>query len=83
MPRAKSEITGAHTIGVRISLEEYDVYKKLGGGPWLRSYLKDIATRRKEDAQANSAHARPTERMVAVRSAGPTALSKSQTQHLR
>ena len=74
MPRPKSDITNSPAIGIRVTVEEYEIYKKLGGGVWLRTYLKDIAARRKEDAQANTA---TTTGMVAVRSAGPTALSKS------
>ena len=74
MPRPKSDITGAHTVGVRLSKEEYEVYRKLGGGPWLRAYLKDIATRRKEDAQANTATATG---MVAVYPAQPKPVPKS------
>ena len=83
MPRPRSDITNSPAIGVRVTVEEYEIYKKLGGGPWLRAYLQDIAARRKEDAQANTAHATATERVVAVRSAGPAALSQdSKTNRL-
>ena len=53
MPRVKSEITNAPVIGVRVTEEEHEVYKKLGGGRWLRAYLTDIVERRKEDAKAD------------------------------
>lgn len=74
MPRAKSEITGGPVIGLRVTEEEYEVYKKLGGGRWLRAYLRDIIERRKEDAKANSA---TTRGMVAVYQARPEPVPKS------
>jgi hypothetical protein len=74
MPRAKSEITGGPVIGLRVTEEEYEVYKKLGGGQWLRAYLRDIVERRKEDAKANSA---TTRGMVAVYQARPEPVPKS------
>ena len=79
MPRAKSELTDAPIIGVRVTKEEHEVYKKLGGGRWLRTYLKDIADRRQEDAQANAAIPRATTGMVAVRSTGPTLVPEIKT----
>ena len=77
MPRAKSELTDAPIIGVRVTKEEHEVYKKLGGGRWLRTYLKDIADRRQEDAQANAAIPRATTGMVAVYPAQPKPVPKS------
>jgi len=74
MPRAKSEITGGPVIGLRVTEEEYEVYKKLGGGRWLHAYLRDIVERRKEDAKANSA---TTRGMVAVYPARPEPVPKS------
>lgn len=74
MPRAKSEITNAPVIGVRVTEEEHEVYKKLGGGRWLRAYLTDIIERRKEDAKANAATATG---MVAVYPAQPKPVPKS------
>lgn len=55
-------------------MEEYEAYQKLGGGRWLRAYLRDIIQRRKEDAEANTATARG---MVAVYPARPAPLPKS------
>jgi hypothetical protein len=74
MPRAKSEITNGPVIGVRVTKEEHEVYKKLGGGRWLRAYLREILGRKAEDAEANSTTARG---MVAVYPAQPKPLPTS------
>ena len=71
MPRAKSKITGGPVIGLRVTEEEHEVYKKLGGGRWLRAYLRDIIGRKAEDAEANAAIPRATTGMVAVYPAQP------------
>lgn len=77
MPRAKSEVTNGPIIGVRVTPEEHEVYKKLGGGRWLRAYLRDIAGRKAEDAQANAAIPRATTGMVAVYPAQPKPIPPS------
>ena len=77
MPRAKSEITNAPVIGVRVTEEEHEVYKKLGGGRWLRAYLTDIVERRKQDAQENAAITATIPGMVAVYPARPQPVPKS------
>ena len=41
MPRPKSELTKCgKTVGVRLTQSEYEEWLKLGGGKWLRSFLK-------------------------------------------
>jgi len=71
VPRAKSEVTGGPIIGVRVTQEEHEVYKKLGGGRWLRAYLRDTAGGKAEDAQPSKADTAATKRVVAVHSAQP------------
>lgn len=40
MPRPKSEITGSKiNIGLRMTPDQADIFKVLGGIQWLRSYL--------------------------------------------
>ena len=40
MPRPKSEITGSKiNIGLRMTSDQADMFKVLGGIQWLRSYL--------------------------------------------
>jgi len=42
VPRPKSEITKAgKTIGIRVTQSEYEEYKKLGAGKWLRAFLRE------------------------------------------
>ena len=42
MPRPKSEITKAgKAVGVRLTQNEYEAYAELGGGKWLRSFLRE------------------------------------------
>lgn len=74
MPRPKSEITDGAQLVARVTKEQHEVFKKLGGSVWLRAYLNDIVQRRKEDAEANSAAARG---MVAVYPARPAPIPKS------
>lgn len=40
MPRSKSEITGSKVnIGLRMTENQRDMFKALGGIQWLRNYL--------------------------------------------
>ena len=40
MPRPKSEITGSKiNIGLRLTPDQADMFKDLGGVQWLRNYL--------------------------------------------
>lgn len=78
MPRPRSEITDGAQIVVRVTKEQHEIFKKLGGSVWLRAYLEDIAARRKEDAAANAA---TTRGMVAVRAAGSTPVPQSAKAH--
>lgn len=40
MPRSKSEITGSKVnIGLRMTENQRDMFKTLGGIQWLRNYL--------------------------------------------
>jgi len=40
MPRKKSEITGSKVnIGLRLTENQRDMFKALGGVEWLRNYL--------------------------------------------
>jgi hypothetical protein len=39
MPRPKSEITRATNMCVRLTNEQKDMFKVLGGAEWLRNYI--------------------------------------------
>jgi hypothetical protein len=50
MPRPKSELTNSgKTIGVRLSEWEYQEWKKLGSGKWLRQFLMESKKKRVAD----------------------------------
>jgi hypothetical protein len=54
MPRPKSELTkSGKTIGVRVTQSEHEEWKKLGGGKWLRAFLKDSRFERKKNDRRN------------------------------
>lgn len=39
MPRPKSELTGQTTVHLRMSAEQKEMFKDIGGAEWLRKYL--------------------------------------------
>jgi hypothetical protein len=50
MPRAKTELTkSGRAIGVRLTVSEYEEYKRLGASKWLRKFLQESRDRRKND----------------------------------
>jgi len=54
MPRPKSELTkSGKTIGIRVTQSEYEEYMKLGGGKWLRSFLKDSRFERGQNVRTD------------------------------
>jgi hypothetical protein len=55
MPRPKSALTGQKGfVGMRLTEKQREVFYKLGGATWLRTYLNDIIDRREEDAKTYS-----------------------------
>jgi hypothetical protein len=43
MPRPKSDITGQQGyVGMRLTVDQREVFRKLGGAQWLRDYLNLI-----------------------------------------
>jgi hypothetical protein len=54
MPRPKSELTkSGKTIGIRVTQSEYEEYMKLGGGKWLRAFLKDSRFERGQNVRTD------------------------------
>jgi hypothetical protein len=51
MPRPKSELTATtqKCIGVRLTLWQYDEWKRLGGAKWLRQMLFENKKQRQEN----------------------------------
>ena len=42
MPRPKSELTkSGKSIGVRVTVSEYEEWEKIGGSKWLRKLLQE------------------------------------------
>ena len=39
MPRPKSELTGQTNVNIRMTKEQKQMFKDLGGAEWLRKYL--------------------------------------------
>lgn len=76
MPRPKSEITNQRGyVGIRLTEEQREIYRKLGGPDWLRAYLNDIIERHSDKPRPQKINPATTERMVAVRQVRPQEVS--------
>ena len=62
MPRPKSEITGSKiNIGLRMTPDQADMFKALGGIDWLRKYLnRQLLSEEIQIRQENVSRSRPT-----------------------
>jgi hypothetical protein len=54
MPRPKSELTkNGKTIGVRLTLSEYEEYVKLGKSKWVRKLLRESRNKKVQNDRTN------------------------------
>jgi hypothetical protein len=54
VPRPKSELTkNGKTIGVRLTLSEYEEYVKLGKSKWVRNLLQESRDKRVQNDRTN------------------------------
>ena len=61
MPRPKSEITKGTNMCVRLTNEQKDMFKVLGGADWLRKYLKrQLLSEEIQIRQENVSRSKPT-----------------------
>ena len=61
MPRPKSEITKGTNMCVRLTNEQKDMFKVLGGAEWLRKYLdRQLLSEEIKIRQENVSRSRPT-----------------------
>ena len=62
MPRPKSELTGSKiNIGLRMTPDQADMFKALGGIDWLRKYLdRQLLSEEIQIRQENVSRSRPT-----------------------
>ena len=62
MPRAKSELTGSKiNIGLRMTPDQADMFKALGGIDWLRKYLdRQLLSEEIQIRQENVSRSRTT-----------------------
>ena len=61
MPRPKSEITKGTNMCVRLTNEQKDMFKVLGGAEWLRKYLdRQLLSEEIQIRQENVSRSRPT-----------------------
>ena len=62
MPRPKSEITGSKiNIGLRMTPDQADMFKALGGVDWLRKYLnRQLLSEEIQIRQENVSRSKPT-----------------------
>ena len=62
MPRPKSEITGSKiNIGLRLTPDQADMFKALGGIDWLRKYLnRQLLSEEIQIRQENVSRSKPT-----------------------
>ena len=62
MPRPKSEITGSKiNIGLRMTPDQADMFKALGGIDWLRKYLdRQLLSEEIQIRQENVSRSKPT-----------------------
>ncbi len=61
MPRPKSEITKGTNMCVRLTNEQKDMFKVLGGAEWLRKYLnRQLLSEEIQIRQENVSRSKPT-----------------------
>jgi hypothetical protein len=62
MPRHKSELTGSKiNIGLRMTPDQADMFKALGGIDWLRKYLnRQLLSEEIQIRQENVSRSKPT-----------------------
>ena len=62
MPRPKSELSGSKiNIGLRMTPDQADMFKALGGIDWLRKYLnRQLLSEEIQIRQENVSRSRPT-----------------------
>ena len=61
MPRPKSEITKGTIMCVRLTNEQKDMFKVLGGAEWLRKYLdRQLLSEEIQIRQENVSRSKPT-----------------------
>lgn len=61
MPRPKSEITKGTNMCVRLTNEQKDMFKVLGGADWLRKYLnRQLLSEEIQIRQENVSRSKPT-----------------------
>ena len=62
MPRPKCEITGSKiNIGLRMTPDQADMFKALGGIDWLRKYLdRQLLSEEIQIRQENVSRSKPT-----------------------
>ena len=61
MPRPKSEITKGTNMCVRLTNEQKDMFKVLGGAEWLRKYLdRQLLSEEIQIRQENVSRSRTT-----------------------
>ena len=61
MPRRKSEITKGTNMCVRLTNEQKDMFKVLGGAEWLRNYInRQLLSEEIQIRQENVSRSKPT-----------------------
>ena len=61
MPRPKSEITKGTNMCVRLTNEQKDMFKDLGGAEWLRKYIdRQLLSEEIQIRQENVSRSKPT-----------------------
>ena len=61
MPRRKSEITKGTNMCVRLTNEQKDMFKVLGGAEWLRNYInRQLLSEEIQLRQENVSRSKPT-----------------------
>ena len=61
MPRRKSEITKGTNMSVRLTNEQKDMFKVLGGAEWLRNYInRQLLSEEIQLRQENVSRSKPT-----------------------
>ena len=61
MPRPKSKITKGTNMCVRLTNEQKDMYKVLGGAEWLRNYInRQLLSEEIQIRQENVSRSKPT-----------------------
>ena len=61
MPRPKSEITKGTNMCVRLTNEQKDMFKAMGGIDWLRKYLdRQLLSEEIQIRQENVSRSKPT-----------------------